>query len=57
MKVLFEDGDFHFHWVGNYYCIDVFLIFEDAVILLVREMWVLGKEHERSEYDEADSCN
>ena len=46
-KVLFEDGGFWFHWVGNYYCIDVFLVFEDAVIPLFGERWGLGKEHER----------
>ena len=47
VKVLFEDVGFYFHWVGDIYCIDVFLVFEDAVILLFGERWVLGKEHER----------
>jgi hypothetical protein len=32
---------------ASFVCLDVFLTFEDAVILLVREMWVSGKEHER----------
>ena len=28
-------------------CLDAFLTFEDAVILLFGERWVLDKEHER----------
>ena len=50
-KVLFEGGGFYFHWVGDYYCIDVFLAFEEdgevIVIFLFGERWILGKEHER----------
>lgn len=51
VKVLFEGGGFHFHWVGNYYCIDVLLSFEEAgevvVVFMVRHIWFMGKEHER----------
>jgi len=47
LKVLFGDFGFWFHWVGDYYCIDVFSTFEDAVVLLFGERWVLNKEHER----------
>ena len=39
----FEDIGFHFHWVGDFYCIDVLLIFEGFVIVLLREVYGLDK--------------
>jgi len=47
VRVVFEESGFYFHWVGDTYCIDVFLVFEDAVILLFGERWGLDEEHER----------
>jgi len=51
----FEDIGFYFHWVGNYYCADVILFVEGCRVVLFGEVWVLDKEHERSECDKADS--
>jgi len=51
--VSFRFGDFAicFHWIKNYYLMDVVLFFEGYALTLFRESWVLdangAKRHEQ----------